>query len=164
MVFGDYSPVVKVDYLKKLPSLILSNVFLIDRTNKFIGGINLGMTTDFFLKNLVDKTDVSVFKKDKSLSGTELLGTGMIVRKMKNPQIIDEFNIAVSGDLNGDCKISLSDFVQLKSHILRRSKLMGVNLTAADLNNSGSVSLTDFVQMKGPFAKKYKIDKIKNAV
>jgi hypothetical protein len=36
----------------------------------------------------------------------------------------------------------------VKSHVLNKSKLSGVSLTAGDTNGDGAITVTDFIQIK----------------
>jgi hypothetical protein len=54
----------------------------------------------------------------------------------------------VTGDINGDGKITVTDFVQMKAHLLKKSTLQGASAHAADTSGDGNISVTDFVQMK----------------
>jgi len=147
-VYSDYSKVVSIDYFKTLPVLISSDFLSFDRIMKWISGISAGMTVDAFLNLLNDKTDVAIYQDNKILSASDLIGTGMVVLKKQGVDVLDEFRTVVSGDLNGDGKVTLTDFIRLKSHMMGNTLLSDVNRQAADLNKNGNVSLTDFVQMK----------------
>ena len=52
------------------------------------------------------------------------------------------------GDTNGDSKVSLTDIVNIKRHILGIELLTGDSLIAADTNGDSKVSLTDIVAVK----------------
>ena len=52
------------------------------------------------------------------------------------------------GDTNGDGKVSLTDIVNIKRHILGIEVLTGNNLLAADANGDEKVSLSDIVAVK----------------
>lgn len=56
------------------------------------------------------------------------------------------YTLVVTGDVNGDGKITLTDVVALQSHVLDKKKLEGAYREAADLNGDGYVTLTDVVK------------------
>ena len=145
-VYSDFSQAVTVDYFK--PELISSAVLSVDRTKKLISGVSAGITTESFLSNLSSSADVTVYRGNTAVSSSELIGTGMIVRRKQGGNVIDELKIVVTGDLNGDGKLTLTDFVQLKSHIMAKTVLAGAYAAAADLNNDSRITLTDFVKTK----------------
>lgn len=52
------------------------------------------------------------------------------------------------GDVNGDGKVTVTDMLAIKSHLLGRSTLTGDAASAADTNNSGEITITDFIRIK----------------
>lgn len=55
---------------------------------------------------------------------------------------------AQRGDINGDGKISLSDFALIKMHILGRKTIDAEKQSTADVNADGKISLSDFALIK----------------
>ena len=49
-----------------------------------------------------------------------------------------------TGDINGDGKVSITDYNLIRRHIVGTNKLTGDKLTRADVNNDGKVSIADF--------------------
>ena len=58
------------------------------------------------------------------------------------------FSVIVTGDTNGDGKITVTDMIAIKSHLLGKSKFTGAAEKAADTNGDGKISITDFIQLK----------------
>ena len=56
------------------------------------------------------------------------------------------YTLVVTGDVNGDGTITLTDVVALQSHVLDKKTLEGAYREAADLNGDGYVTLTDVVK------------------
>ena len=54
----------------------------------------------------------------------------------------------VTGDVNGDGKITITDMTAVKYHILEKTMLTGVYEMAADTSNDDQVSITDFTQIQ----------------
>lgn len=52
------------------------------------------------------------------------------------------------GDVNGDGKITASDYVLIKNHIMGKSTLEGAALKAADYDNNGKTTASDYVLVK----------------
>lgn len=52
------------------------------------------------------------------------------------------------GDVNSDGRISSSDYVLVKNHILNINRLSGVAAQAADVNGDGRISSSDYVLIK----------------
>ena len=61
---------------------------------------------------------------------------------------VGSYYMVVTGDLNGDGAVTLTDFVKLKSLILGITSVSGVYELASDISGDENVTLTDFVQMK----------------
>ena len=55
--------------------------------------------------------------------------------------------VIVTGDLNGDGKVTITDMLMLKSAILGE-KLSATAAAAADINYDGKITITDFLQVK----------------
>lgn len=81
-------------------------------------------------------------------SGGEYAATGMKAVYQVNGKTVQTLTLVVSGDINGDGKISLTDMLQLQSHLLGKSKLRGAGFRAADLTGDGDLSLTDMLQLQ----------------
>lgn len=56
--------------------------------------------------------------------------------------------VVVTGDVNGDGKITLTDYVQMKSRLLGKTSFASPNEMAGDVNGDGKITLTDYVKMK----------------
>ena len=54
--------------------------------------------------------------------------------------------VVVTGDANGDGKLTITDVVKLQSHVVGKSALSGAYAKAADINHDGKVTITDVVQ------------------
>ena len=111
----------------------------------FLRGIALGTSVTDLQKNLVP-SDFIVIHKGTSTS-TKVVGTGMTVEYSVDGQQIQTLTVVVTGDVNGDGKCSISDLVQINSHLLGRQNLSGVFLQAADINGDGKCTISDLVQI-----------------
>ena len=67
---------------------------------------------------------------------------------MEGYTVRQTLTVVVTGDVNGDGKITLTDFVRIKSHLLGASQLTGAYGMAGDVSGDGKITLTDFVKMK----------------
>ena len=88
---------------------------------------------------------VKVFKMDNTeLSNDDLIFTGSITKIMQNESVIAEFTNIVSGDVNGDGSISISDVAKVHSHVSKTNIMKeDYNLLAADVNASGDLTVSD---------------------
>jgi hypothetical protein len=114
-----------------------------------LSGAAAGLTA----AKLIAGMDYPAYVKVFDASGAEAaadaaVGTGWKVALVVDGKTVRSVSLVVTGDVNGDGKATLTDFVQMKSHLLGTAKLSGVKLLAGDLNGDGQFSLTDFVNMK----------------
>ena len=64
-----------------------------------------------------------------------------------------DIDMVVTGDINGDGNISVTDLAKLERHIAGIEKLEGVYKIAADVNDNDSVTLTDLVKVSRDIAR-----------
>ena len=54
----------------------------------------------------------------------------------------------VTGDLNGDGEVKLTDVSMIRKHYLEVETLQGIYEEAADIDNNGNISLNDISMMR----------------
>ncbi len=59
-----------------------------------------------------------------------------------------QFTLIVTGDIDGNSKISINDLSQIKLHIIEKKKLTGINLIAADIDGNSKITINDLAQIK----------------
>lgn len=113
-------------------------------------GTSGGTETDSgYLKGLVPNTGVSVlsdsgykvYNSDGSQVTSGNLATGMTAVSGGTT-----VTVVVTGDANGDGKLTITDVVKLQAHVVGKNTLSGAYAKAGDLNGDGSVTITDVVQ------------------
>ncbi len=72
----------------------------------------------------------------------------MTVKLIVAGKVVQELTIIVTGDTNGDGKITATDMLSLKAHLLGKSILTGNAAQAADVSGDGKITATDFLQIK----------------
>ncbi len=112
----------------------------------YLRAIPAGTTAEKLLATLSPRDYIAVHKGGETVSG--VVGTGMTVDLTVDGKSVDSAVIVVTGDVNGDGQITLTDMVQIRAHLLGRSTLTGAALQAADLNGDGQLTLTDMVQLR----------------
>ena len=75
---------------------------------------------------------------------TDIIGTGFILETATGKQYI----LIVTGDLNSDGKITLTDMSILRKHYLQVENLQGEYLKAGDMDNYNKISLNDISIMR----------------
>ena len=128
------------------PDHITSDQFLIDEDT--IQKIPANLTVGDFLAGIHEQEYVRVMKNGEAVALDSLIGTGMEVQLVVDGQVIMVLIAIVTGDVNGDGSITVTDMLQIKSQLLNKSKIEGVYALAADTNKDGNISITDFMQVK----------------
>ena len=113
--------------------------------NSYIRKIPEKTTVEEFLNNInVIDANYKIYDAfDNSVAKATALSTTM---KLKADT--KQYTLVVTGDINGDGKITSTDVSQLKLHMIEATPLTGANLYAADINANDSVTLTDLSQLK----------------
>ena len=136
-----------------LPSITSTKLY-VDENTDCISKITVGTTVDTFLSYLDDAEQVTVYNKDTAVSKTVLLGTGMYARIMKGDVLVKEYTVIVTGDINGDGKINITDMIAAKADVLNKTNLIGAYEKACDVNADGKINITDFIKIKAVTLKK----------
>lgn len=77
---------------------------------------------------------------------TDIVGTGTTVSTVVGETTVTATAV-VTGDLNGDSSVSITDLLMIKSRVLG-NELESVREKAGDLNGDGLVTITDFLKIK----------------
>lgn len=75
---------------------------------------------------------------------SEETAPGEIGTKMTVEVNGDDVEIIV-GDVNGDSRVNITDFVLVNAHLLKKRVLTDEFLLASDVNHDGRTNITDFV-------------------
>lgn len=142
---------------------ISSNQYEIGQDGK-IDNVNPNTTVKDFKEGLTTNDDATIIIKDKDgkvLGDDDLVGTGSTVEISKEIEKIPEgqenpvketiketFTIKVTGDIDGNGKLTVTDLSQLKDYIMTGKSLDGIYYEAADINGDGKITLTDLSLMK----------------
>ena len=119
--------------------------------SKQVSGITLGTKVSDFVKNL---NIVGGYAQVKTASGSTkqnsaVVATGDTVSiYYDNGTQYAKWTVLIYGDANGDGKITNSDRVKIRNHVLGTSKLSGVYFAAGDINSDGQVSNTDRIKIR----------------
>jgi len=147
-VQGDTTITVLFERSTRLPQTITSDRYEINTALGRIVGIAVGTSVGDLIAATGQSEYLSVLSGGKELASTALVGSGMILRLSGGGEVIEDLIIVVSGDLSGDGKLTLTDFVRLKTHLLGKTPLEGALADAADLSGDHKITLTDYVRMK----------------
>ena len=99
-------------------------------------------------KNVNGGEFVTVYRDGVIQSDGTALGSGMKVVLGTETETVETLTVTVTGDVNGDGRITLTDYVRMKAYILNGTALGDGCTEAGDLNGDGRLTLTDYVRMK----------------
>ena len=98
-----------------------------------------------FTKNFNGSGLYQIARNGQAISNTDFVATGDILKSNNG----DEYTLIVTGDVNKDGVVDISDLVRLKMYLIRGDNLDGLELLAADCNLDGEdISIADFVKMR----------------
>ena len=112
---------------------IVSGYYAVDAEKGYLTGIAPGTAAKDVLK---------VCLPADAVCSQELAGTGATITAGDK-----SLTVIVTGDLNGDANVTITDMLMVKSHLLGE-ELSGAAAVAGDVNYDGNVSITDFLQLK----------------
>ncbi len=114
-------------------------------TGSHICKIPAGTTVEELLAGLLEGSYVTICRTDGTVANArEQVGTGFCVQ-LPGGQV---WQTVVTGDVNGDGKITAADYVNVKFAVLGKQSLAGSYGLAADVNGDGRVTAADYVNIK----------------
>lgn len=129
-----------------VPDKVTSSAFTVQ--DEYIRKIPLGTTASQLLAGLNESAYCKVYSGSSEVTGSTPVGTGMVVKLLDGSTVKASYTLVVTGDVNGDGEISVTDMIAVKSHLLEKTALSGAAAAAADANGDGEISITDFIQIK----------------
>lgn len=115
-----------------------------DVTDNTITKITPNTTIDTIKDNLVGGDTITIIDKNGNSKTSGNVATGdKAVTKTG-----EEYTLIVTGDINGDGKLSVTDLSQLKLHIVELTLLQEPYKSAGDINYDGKISVTDLSKLK----------------
>ena len=121
----------------------------------FLRAIPLGTSINDLLADLVPEEYITIHAGTST--ATDVVGTGMTVEYKIGDEVKQTLTIVVTGDVNGDGKITITDLVQINSHLLKKNELSGANAAASDVNGDGKITITDLVQINSHLLKRVSV-------
>ena len=136
---GNISKEIDVKVIRKLQEgeIIFDNSLKIN-ANEITGLKNKNNTADELLNKIKTNYTVEIYNiAGEKITGSELVGTGTVVKIIDNNNLLMEYNLIMYGDVNGDGKINSIDLLVLQRHILEIEKFSGVFLKAGNIMKNG---------------------------
>ena len=111
--------------------------------DKYISRVNKETRLSQFIEGLETNGDIRVIKEDGTeLTANEYVGTGMKLIVTKDEERI-EIKIAVTGDLDGNGKVTATDLSTINQAILKLIRLENEYFIAGDTDESNKITATD---------------------
>ena len=134
------------------------NKFIYDYTLQVTGNTTIGVTvpdgatytgsTSYSLKAGNNKVSLTV-KSETGFINTYVITVNSPSASTLTVTVNGNFKEeAKKGDINGDGRISLSDFALIKMHLLETKFISAEKQALADINGDGKISLSDFALIK----------------
>ena len=112
--------------------------------------VALGTTAASIKSNITTGyTEKLINVSGTTLADTDKVGTGTKVQILNGTTVLQEYTIVIYGDINGDAKVSSSDYVLIKNYIMNnKTTFNNIETIGADYNNDGKVTSSDYVLIK----------------
>ncbi|MBQ5821330.1 MAG: bacterial Ig-like domain-containing protein, partial [Clostridia bacterium] len=140
------SVIFSVTVKSPVPDRITSSVYRI--SDGVVRRVSAGTSVMHLLDGLNEMPYLKVYRNNASLNSQASVATGDTVRLEDGDRVKDSVIAVVTGDVNGDGVVSVTDLLMVKAHLLKKTSLTGIYSIAGDVSDDGSVSVTDFLQMK----------------
>ncbi len=127
---------------------ITSSKYSFDKSTALSGKIPIKTTVKEFISNTDQKSNIKITKNGKALALDAYISTGAVVSLVYGDVTTVSYTAVVTGDINGDGNISITDFVNLKTTLLGTEQKDQFKKKASDINGDGKITITDFVQLK----------------
>ena len=114
--------------------------------NGYIYKIAPGTTAEQVKSNIITNENISFYNKNnQSISENTIIGTGMKARIGTSDYIL-----VVTGDTNGDGRISVIDLSAIKLHSIGKTNyiLTGPYFRAGDMNYDNKINIIDVANAK----------------
>ena len=130
---------------EEIDDTITSSEYEVDMENLKITRISPETSASDFKNNISTNVGYTIENlSGQEIQNTDLIGTGYTL-------ITDtgkEYTLVVTGDLNGDGEVKITDISMIRKHYLHVETLQGVYEEAADFDGNGNITLTDISNMR----------------
>ena len=124
----------------------------------YLRGLTDEQTPDSLVLRFKNSESVVVVSADGSeMAEGAYVGTGCLVRLMDGDEVLDEVQVVLRGDTNGDGQITTADYMRVRNLFMQIIELEGVQLAAADTDGNGEITTADYMQIRNHFAGIYNL-------
>ena len=119
-----------------------------EQNTSYIRNISPNTTIREFCEKIKTNGEIKIYKEAQEIIDKNAeIATGMKIKILLNNEQL-EYEAVVTGDINGDGKISLVDLANLKLSMIGKRTLSTASMMAGDINGDGKTSLNDLVKLK----------------
>lgn len=144
--YGGKTATFTVTVKVRVPDAITSSVYKVE--SGWLRKIPLGTSVSTLRSGIPEKDFISVYNGGNIANGNTHVRTGMTVALLDGDVMKAALTAVVTGDISGDGKLTATDLLAAKAHLLKKSALTDAAAQAADCNADGSITLTDFLLLK----------------
>ena len=119
-----------------------------EQNTSYIINISPNTTIREFCEKIKTNGEIKIYKEAQEIIDKNAeIATGMKIKILLNNEQV-EYEAVVTGDINGDGKISLVDLANLKLSMIGKRTLSTASMMAGDINGDGKTSLNDLAKLK----------------
>ncbi len=126
-----------------------SVIYSIKRPAGYVKGVLCNTSADDLKQGFLNRMQLL---KVSDSSGAEYnsgsIATGMTIELIVSEQVKDKLSICVSGDVNGDGRLSIADYTLVRLHILKLKSLSGLYKEAGDVDGNSIINTADYTLIR----------------
>ena len=122
----------------------------IKNDGNYIYGYELETDISSIIKSITDKESkavVTASSKDGKIKKNGIIASGDVIN-IKTDREEKRYTIIIYGDVNGDGKITATDYIMIKNDIMDVKKLNELEKVCADVSRDGKITATDYMMIK----------------
>ncbi len=131
-----------------LPGTITSPQFNIDEESKIISKVSPQTSAKYFCENTDQAGLVNIYRGQERLGDSDNVGTGCVVKLEYEGKVLASYLLVVTGDCDGDGRITVADMIEAKAQVLNKGSVTGINKGALDTDGDGRITIADFINIK----------------
>lgn len=129
--------------------LVVTSQYTMDRENGLLWGLERVTTGSIFRKKMGNRPELIVFQNLAGEDYNAVIGTGTkVLLRGGDGTVQDQLTVVVSGDVNGDGILTITDYTLVRLHILGVAPLDPRFYLAADINKDGVISIADYTMIR----------------
>lgn len=129
--------------------LVVTSQYTMDRENGLLWGLERVTTGSIFRKKMGNRPQLIVFQNLAGEDYNAVIGTGTkVLLRGGDGTVQDQLTVVVSGDVNGDGILTITDYTLVRLHILGVAPLDPRFYLAADINKDGYITIADYTMIR----------------